>query len=288
MDARNFVRNLTPEGFDSAHQPELLRLPHPRRMELAGFLAMFDHFLERRGVTVSNYFGDPSHSLARIATRFSLLIGLEPESIAEGPGTQGLGGLHTYCAAMRYRHHDGRTITLPDPLYRELSEALPLRDLPLSVVLDTPQPSLFVEFGTARELGGRLYNQLSAWHVIEGCYVFVSDMPGDAFGEGNPLLETLHIDTRQSMRVIDYLICGSPHGKHHYLDDTTHLFTIFLQSHLMDEPLLSALRRHQNVYESYTNGIPGWRSFTPEEKQSIVDAIQISHAGLQRVSAGHS
>lgn len=156
----------------------------------------------------------------------------------------------------RFEMTGASIFSLDDKLFRELCDTDISSKTPCEF-LRTPMPFMYLEFGQTRHLDlPRTFNEQSGWHIMEGAYLnsytlrqdelireiespdaALMDItkPHNRFNAITHALLTGFITKNGGdVQIIEVLATGSPLGKGHVLDDSTHQFVLIIQDRDMD------------------------------------------------------
>lgn len=146
--------------------------------------------------------------------------------------------------------------SLDDELYRELCFTDISKKTPCEF-FRTPMPTLYLEFGKSRHDDlPKCWHEQSGWHCMEGAYLNTFTLTSEELQyECNDPNIRLSDTTRDKnkhnvishalatglikpdagdVQVTEILVTGSPLGKDHMLDDSTHQFVLVVQDRDMD------------------------------------------------------
>jgi hypothetical protein len=221
--------------------PEILKLPHPVRLDAALGLPMDTHIFERAGVLerLKPYLAD-EHCTS------DWIIKHVPGMLEIGQAYFGLIGAHnmgTYLlnlARARLRAQGDPIVQLTPALQAMLAETDLARDLPAEF-FRSPYPLAYLEFARPNPL--QLANQYSGLHECEGAYLGFFELPaGDEIFQFSAQTKALKLDPSKPVRVVEIVVTGSPVGKQHALDDASDNLMLLIQDE--DECLQDVLDRH--------------------------------------------
>ncbi len=263
-DPENFISEIG-ERQISHTNTELFHLSLPRRKRFLGNvplgleIALFNtpaefqyRIIERLALTDSAI-SNISHDLTALPDVKTFL-----ESVYEHAPLSGT-NLGIYAHAFfhnRFEMVGAPIFSLDDNLYRELCETDISKKTPCEF-FRTPMPTLYLEFGQNRDPELPLcYHQQSGWHCIEGAYLntFILTAEELLYECENPDIALADVSIERNkhnvishalasgfihkdggeVQVTEVLVTGSPLGKEHILDDSTHQFVLVVQDREMD------------------------------------------------------
>jgi hypothetical protein len=231
-------------GYD----PQIARLPHPYR-----FIASMEAQLAQAGLSLKgrpfyervlgekDYAGlvaelartpldwVASHNLCRDNPRMVAFFA----ELAGGRGAT-YGGNVTWLLDFTRWLHGGQHFFQST---KALDEALLATDIGPDIpvaFLRSPYPVLYLQFGEDLSTPLRVWNDVTADHVAEGCYILSGPAP-----EGVGV--TRELPPVPGQRFIQFLFSGSPVGMAHNLDDATQALVVGLPDE--DMTLVQALDR---------------------------------------------
>tara|TARA_B100001245_G_scaffold236629_1_gene228990 strand:- start:1694 stop:3121 length:1428 start_codon:yes stop_codon:yes gene_type:complete len=156
----------------------------------------------------------------------------------------------------RFEMVDAPIFSLEDSLYRELCDTDIGGKTPCEF-FRPPMPNLYLEFGQTRDPELPLcWHEQSGWHCMEGAYLNTFTLTEEELRRecDNPKLQLGNVSLEHNrynvishaladgfihkdggdVQVTEILVTGSPLGKNHILDDSTHQFVIVVQDREMD------------------------------------------------------
>ncbi|QVL48272.1 MAG: hypothetical protein KFB96_22045 [Thiocapsa sp.] len=231
--------------MDRLHDPAVLALPHPVRVDAAlgvpieASLLGGDALRER----LRPLFLDPSVTsswLLRNVPELARLAGLQMNA----PASYNLGTFLLLLARARLRVHGDPILAVAPALQRllgatDLTEGLPVR------FFRAPYTSVYIAF--PRPCALKVYNRATDLHELEGAYVGSHEVPPHhVLHERKTRGAALRLDPARPTRVIELIFTGSPIGKRYALDDASQDVTLFIQDE--DECLSAMLARHNAYY----------------------------------------
>lgn len=181
--------------------------------------------------------------------------------------------------------------SIDDDLYRELCSTDISKKTPCEF-FRTPMPNLYLEFGKTRHDDlPQCWHEQSGWHCMEGAYLntFILTDEELQYECSNPDIKLGDITRERNkhnvishalatgfikpdagdVQVTEILVTGSPLGKEHLLDDSTHQFILVVQDRDMDiETLLDWHLRYNRKELSSQSGL---------EKQGNADHLPVRH-----------
>lgn len=255
--------------FEMCHStdPELLRLPQPRRVELAGLVF---HYPEALGDNAGEFLRLVRD---RTRTRHEAMLPLLDANDGDLPhisGTTNAAVFEGIVTPARYFEWGGRIVRVED----SLNELLKQTDLGLEApcfFARIPYPAVFVEFGTSRQHDPRfdIENTESGLHAVEGAYV--SEV-AYVVGEHGPATETqkaLGLKDGERCRILEITIFGSPVGKSGLLDDASLFFSLIIRDKDEDRPLGGVLQEQLALYDRVGSGFVGYEPLSASSQLCI-------------------
>jgi hypothetical protein len=231
--------------MDRLHDPAVLALPHPVRVDAAlgapieASLLGGDALRDR----LRPLFLDPSVTsswLLRNVPELTRLAGLQMNA----PASYNLGTFLLLLARARLRVHGDPILAVAPALQRllgatDLTEGLPVR------FFRAPYTSVYIAF--PRPCALKVYNRATDLHELEGAYVGSHEVPPHhVLHERKTRGAALRLNPARPTRVIELIFTGSPIGKRYALDDASQDVTLFIQDE--DECLSAMLARHNAYY----------------------------------------
>lgn len=231
--------------MDRWHDPAVLALPHPVRVDAAlgapieASLLGADALRER----LRPLFLDPSVTSSRLlrnVPELTRLAGVQRNAPASyNPGTFLL-----LPARARLRVHGDPILAVAPALQKllgatDLTEGLPVR------FFRAPYTMVYIAF--PRPCALQVYNRATDLHELEAAYVGSYEVPPHhILHERKTRGAALRLDPARPTRVIELIFTGSPIGKRYALDDASQDVTLFIQDE--DECLSAMLARHHAYY----------------------------------------
>lgn len=241
MDKKQFLATLA--------DPDVAKLPHPRRVELLETEAFLEAWLGSSYAQLAALFKDPTLSLGQAVVTLS---GQSREfrdlmmDTRGAPGTSNFGGMLTLLHYMRYKLQGGKLFETTDALEHALLETDVGDDCPMNY-FRPPYPAIYISFGETRSCPVQVWNAQSGLHILEG--VYLQETRGIAQADLSiPEREArfLGIADGAPLRTLSVLIVGSPVGKANAMDDATIAFEIFCADE--NQTVLHALDRTMACY----------------------------------------
>ena len=243
--------------------PDLLRLPHPKRMELAGMLPVWEELFAADLGPLKEALLDLDRPLEFVikgmAQRpdFAATI----EGLGYAPGNTNFGVLEAALTSLRYAYAGGHLFQTRDDLDARLRQT-DIGDQAPCKYLRLPYPVMFLEFGESRSTPLTISHDDSGAHVLEGVYLSEHRLGSDA-------------------RMLYFLFCGSPLGKRNLLDDVTRSFALPIDRE--EDPLETALAAMVEHYRGLKH-----QQRTPEHQvQECVEAIYHTAKVLLYLNSHH-
>ncbi len=197
--------------------------------------------------------GNISHDISSLPDALNFLKEVTKQSPDSGSN---LGSYAHSFFHNRFELTGAPIFSLDDDLYRELCETDISKKTPCEF-FRSPLPMLYLEFGQKREEGFPvIFNRQSGWHCMEGAYLHTYVLSEQEFNDdiNDPNIRLADLDKGENrfniishalatgyikenggdVHVIEVLATGSPVGKEHFLDDTTHQFCLIVQDREMD------------------------------------------------------
>lgn len=231
--------------MDRWHDPAILALPHPVRVDAAIGAPIEAALLDGDALRdrLRPLFLDPSvtgswllHSVPELAR----LAGLQMNA----PASYNLGTLLLLLARARLRVHGDPILAVAPALQgllgaTDLTEGLPVR------FFRAPYTLVYIAF--PRPCALQVYNRATGLHELEGAYVgSYAVPPHHILHERKTRGAALRLDPERPTRVVELIFTGSPIGKRYALDDASQDVTLFIQDE--DECLSAMLARHTAYY----------------------------------------
>lgn len=245
------------------NNPDLMRLPHPRRMEIAGMLPMWEELFAADLEPLKTALLDLDQPLEFVIkgmlqrSHFAAIV----EEMGYAPGNTNFGMLEAALTNLRYVYASGRLFQTRDDLDMRLRQT-DIGDQAPCKFLRLPYPMMFLEFGESRSTPLTISHDDSGAHVMEGVYLTEHGLGADA-------------------RMLYFLFCGSPVGKRNLLDDVTRSFALPIDHE--EDPLETALAAMVAHYRGLKH-----QQRTPEHQvQECVDAIYHTAKVLLYLNSHH-
>lgn len=160
------------------------------------------------------------------------------------------------CFHSRFEMTGAPIFSLDDKLYQELCDTDISKKTPCEF-LRTPMPMLYLEFGQKRNPDLPLcWHEQSGWHCMEGAYLNTFTLTEEELirecEDSNLKLGDITLPHNKynvishglatgfikkdggDVQVMEILVSGSPLGKEHLLDDSSHQFVLIVQDRDMD------------------------------------------------------
>lgn len=243
--------------------PDLLRLPHPKRMELAGMLAVWEELFAADLGPLKEALLDLDRPLEFVIKGMSQRPDFAAivEGLGYAPGNTNFGVLEAALTSLRYAYAGGRLFQTRDDLDARLRQT-DIGDQAPCKYLRLPYPVMFLEFGESRSTPLTISHDDSGAHVLEGVYLSEHRLGSDA-------------------RMLYFLFCGSPLGKRNLLDDVTRSFALPIDRE--EDPLETALAAMVDHYRGLKH-----QQRTPEyQVQECVEAIYHAAKVLLYLNSHH-
>lgn len=233
--------------MDPLHDPAVIALPHPVRVDAAAGLPIDTRLFETCGVmpALRPYLTDTHASTEWIVNH---VPGLRDIAAAHFGliGGQNMGSFVLTLVRGRLRAHGDPILQVSAPLQALLAETDLAADLPARF-FQSPYPLAFVQFAQPNPM--QVPNRTSGLHVCEGAYLGLYDLPaGHEVFDHPGRNRALHLDPTRPVRAVELVIIGSPLGKANVLDDASQDLLLLIQDE--DECLATLLDRHVAWYNS--------------------------------------
>lgn len=251
----------------------LLRLPHPKRIAIAGVSKEMRDEMVKRGIDVQGTFGSDTKTLGSMAVAFYDLLGGDFFRMANLPGSTNYGALKIEAACQRFVAQKGSIFEFIPALDARLMETDVGSDAPCSV-MRSPFPAVFIDFGISRSTPLRINNVQSGEHIVEGAYIFESSWVVPQDYEIPQYLRSMGVIHGSRYRVIDVVICGSPLGKRGLLDDATVNFELLIGVHDETRPVVEVLERHFRFFELEAAEFSILKTFNAKEREQITRVVE--------------
>lgn len=245
------------------NDPDLMRLPHPRRMEIAGMLPMWEELFAADLEPLKAVLLDLDRPLEFVIKgmlqrpHFAAIV----EEMGYAPGNTNFGMLEAALTNLRYAYAGGRLFQTRDDLDLRLRQT-DIGDQAPCKFLRLPYPVMFLEFGESRSTPLTISHDDSGAHIMEGVYLSEHRLGADT-------------------RMLYFLFCGSPMGKRNLLDDVTRSFALPIDRE--EDPLEIALAAMVVHYRGLKH-----QQRTPEHQvQECVDAIYHTAKVLLYLNSHH-
>lgn len=245
------------------NDPGLMRLPHPRRMEIAGMVPMWEELFAADLEPLKAALLDLDRPLEFVIKgmlqrpQFAAIV----EEMGYAPGNTNFGMLEAALTNLRYAYAGGRLFQTRDDLDMRLRQT-DIGDQAPCKFLRLPYPVMFLEFGESRSTPLTISHDDSGAHIMEGVYLSEHRLGADT-------------------RMLYFLFCGSPMGKRNLLDDVTRSFALPIDRE--EDPLETALAAMVAHYRGLK-----YQQRTPEHQvQECVDAIYHTAKVLLYLNSHH-
>ena len=258
-------------NVDRLHDPRLLALPHPIRIDAAAGMEIDTDLFRNIGITdrIRPYLSDPSASTEWIINNVPGLrqvAGLHFDAI----GGHNMGSFILTLVRARLRAQGDPILEVTAPLQTLLAETDLASGLPVNF-LRSPYTTVYIAMARPNPL--QVTHIMSGLHECEGAYIGSYTLAPD-----NPLhtqagrLKPLNLDPSKPTRAVEIVITGSPMGKRDALDDASQDVVLFIQDE--EEDLSSVLDRHiafYNTADAYSH--PGMKPLRPDDVAMIKPVI---------------
>ena len=253
------------------HDPAILTLPHPVRIDAALGWHAEEVLLEQMGVlaAVRPHLADEQASTEWIINEVPGLLDLGLAALG-APGSMNLGLLALLLARARLRAHGDPILQVAPALQAQLAATDLERHLPARF-FRSPWPITYLELARPSDL--RIHNRASGLHEVEGAYVGGYRIPPySRLHQGAGRARLLGLNPARATRIVELTITGSPAGKRDALDDASQDLVLFVQDE--DEDLNALLARHTAYYCSPAAcGHPGFEVPRPDEVARVAPVI---------------
>lgn len=226
---------------DRLHDPRLMRLPHPIRVDAAAGSPFDTALLANLGLlaAVRPYLTDAATPTEWIINHVPGMRQLAMAHLGL-PGATNLGVFMLVMTRARLRAHGDPMLEVSAPLQALLAQTDVQHGLPVRF-FRSPQTLFYLVLARPNPL--RVPHRLSGLHECEGAYIGTYALPPHHELLAHPRrTQALGLDPAKPTRAIELLITGSPVGKANVLDDASQDFLLLIQDE--DEDLGAVLARH--------------------------------------------
>jgi hypothetical protein len=227
LSTDRWVRPVVDHLMDRLHDPAVLALPHPVRVDAAlgapieASLLGGDALRDR----LRPLFLDPSVTsawLLRNVPELTRLAGMQMNA----PASYNLGNFLLLLARARLRVH-GDPILAVAPGLQSLLGATDLTEGLTVRFFRAPYTLVYIAF--PRPCSLQVYNRATGLHELEGAYVGSYEVPPHhILHERTARGAALRLDPARPTRVVELIFTGSPIGKRYALDDASQDVTLFI------------------------------------------------------------
>ena len=255
--------------MDRMHDPRVLRLPHPIRVDTAAQQHAEVDMFKSAGVwdALRPYLNDPTKSsewLINCAEGMKAVV----LRYLELAGDDNMGSFMLMLIRSRLRAQGDPILQVTPALQSLLEKTDVNKGLPVGF-FRSPFTNVYIEF--ARPNAYRVSNWMSGLHELEGAYVGSYDLAPHHCIHQDIRAQRLRLDPNKPTRAIEVVFTGSPEGKQHALDDASHDLMMFVQDE--DENLAEVLDRHIAFFRS------------PEAREHSIGITPIPEAEAERMTA---
>jgi hypothetical protein len=249
------------------HDPRLMPLPHPIRIDAAAGMAIDTRMFEHAGLTATlrPYLTDETASTEWIINNVPGMrqLALDHFGIL---GDAHMGSFILTLNRARLRAHGDPLLEVAPALQTMLAETDLAAELPIRF-FRSPYTLVYVAFARPNPL--RVSHRLSGLHECEGAYIGTYHLPPrHEVHRHSQRAGTLQLDPARPTRIIEIVITGSPAGKANVLDDASQDLVLFVQDE--DEDLSAVLARHLAFFKTtaaYSH--PGMAPIDAEEVERV-------------------